>query len=104
MHLTANKKLEDYKGNYATYVKTREEKEVNQLKEYEKQQEEIRHIKKFIASCGTFANAVKQAQSRQKVLYLICLLFVPCILYLDPRVPDTSDTHTHTHTSAVDGR
>eukprot|EP00038_Savillea_parva_P006093 m.161625 g.161625 ORF g.161625 m.161625 type:complete len:635 (+) comp12098_c0_seq1:64-1968(+) len=68
MHLTANKKLEDYKGNYATYVKTREEKEVNQLKEYEKQQEEIRHIKKFIASCGTFANAVKQAQSRQKVL------------------------------------
>lgn len=67
MHLTGKKKLEVYGGNYASYVKTREEREVNQLKEYEKQQEEIKHIKKFIASCGTFANAVKQAQSRQKV-------------------------------------
>eukprot|EP00035_Acanthoeca_spectabilis_P020582 m.433630 g.433630 ORF g.433630 m.433630 type:complete len:628 (-) comp17598_c0_seq1:1374-3257(-) len=68
MHLTGKKKLEVYGGNYASYVKTREEREVNQLKEYEKQQEEIKHIKKFIASCGTFANAVKQAQSRQKIL------------------------------------
>lgn len=35
---------------------------------YKKQQEEIAHIKAFIASCGTYANLVRQAQSRQKQL------------------------------------
>lgn len=67
MHLTTKKKLEVYKGNYSSYVKTKAENEVQQLKQYEAQQDEIQHIKRFIASCGTFANAVKQAQSRQKV-------------------------------------
>jgi ATP-binding cassette subfamily F protein 2 len=28
----------------------------------------LEHIKKFIASCGTFANLVRQAKSRQKIL------------------------------------
>jgi ATPase subunit of ABC transporter with duplicated ATPase domains len=69
MHLTPKKKLDVYNGNYATYVKTREEREVNQKKEYDKQEEVIKHIKKFISSCGTFANAVKQANSRQKVCF-----------------------------------
>ena len=34
---------------------------------YVKQQEEIAHIKAFIATCGTYANLVRQAKSRQKV-------------------------------------
>jgi len=38
------------------------------MKEYEKQQFEIAHLKKFIASCGTFANLVKQAKSKQKII------------------------------------
>ncbi len=38
------------------------------MKMYAKQQEEIAHIKKFIASCGTYANLVRQAKSRQKIL------------------------------------
>jgi len=38
------------------------------MKMYHKQQEEIEHTKKFIASCGTYANLVKQAKSRQKML------------------------------------
>ena len=38
------------------------------MKAYEKQQDEIKHIKKFIASAGTYANLVKQAKSRQKIL------------------------------------
>jgi len=38
------------------------------MKRYEKQQEEIQHIKQFIASCGTYSNLVRQAKSRQKVL------------------------------------
>lgn len=62
------KKLLLYGGNYDTYVKTRTEQETNQMKQYAKQQEEIAHIKKFIASAGTYANLVRQAKSRQKIL------------------------------------
>ncbi|KAF2755848.1 hypothetical protein EJ05DRAFT_79699 [Pseudovirgaria hyperparasitica] len=62
------KKLTYYGGNYDSYIKTRSEQETNQTKAYEKQQEEIKHIKKFIASAGTYANLVKQAKSRQKIL------------------------------------
>lgn len=67
MHLHRGK-LVYYSGNYDQYVKTREELETNQMKMYNKQQEEIAHIKKFIASCGTYSNLVRQAKSRQKVL------------------------------------
>lgn len=62
------KKLLYYGGNYDSYVKTRSEQEVNQQKAYVKQQDEIAHIKKFIASAGTYANLVRQAKSRQKIL------------------------------------
>lgn len=62
------KLLLQYGGNYDSYVKTRQEQETNQMKQYNKQQEEIAHIKKFIASAGTYANLVKQAKSRQKIL------------------------------------
>ena len=62
------KQLLYYGGNYDSYMKTRTEQEVNQMKAYEKQQEEIKHIKKFIASAGTYANLVRQAKSRQKIL------------------------------------
>lgn len=62
------KKLLLYGGNYDSYVKTRAEQETNQMKQYNKQQEEIAHIKKFIASAGTYANLVRQAKSRQKIL------------------------------------
>ncbi|RPA79289.1 hypothetical protein BJ508DRAFT_211226 [Ascobolus immersus RN42] len=61
-------KLLYYGGNYDAYVKTRSEQEVNQMKMYQKQQDEITHIKKFIASAGTYANLVRQAKSRQKIL------------------------------------
>ncbi len=67
MHLHRGK-LIYYSGNYDTFVKTREELETNQMKLYYKQQEEIAAIKKFIASCGTYANLVRQAKSRQKIL------------------------------------
>ena len=47
MDLTPKKKLVYYGGNYSTYVRTRAENEVNQMKAYHKQQEEIAHIKKY---------------------------------------------------------
>lgn len=62
------KTLMYYGGNYDSYIKTRSENETNQQKAYLKQQEEIAHIKKFIASAGTYANLVRQAKSRQKIL------------------------------------
>ncbi|KAI7873054.1 P-loop containing nucleoside triphosphate hydrolase protein [Spinellus fusiger] len=68
MHLTPKRKLVYYGGNYDMFVKTKEENEVNQAKAYEKQQEEIAHIKKFIASAGTYANLVRQAKSKQKII------------------------------------
>jgi len=61
-------KLSYYSGNYSTYCKTRKEKEVNQMKEYEKQQGEIAHLRAFISSCGTYSNLVKQAKSKQKII------------------------------------
>ncbi|KAK7681927.1 hypothetical protein QCA50_014889 [Cerrena zonata] len=68
MDLTPKKQLTYYGGNYSTYVKTRQENEINQMKAYQKQQDEIAHIKKFIASAGTYANLVKQAKSKQKII------------------------------------
>ncbi|KXI51937.1 UNVERIFIED_CONTAM: hypothetical protein ACS92_01650 [Bacillus cereus] len=62
------KNITQYGGNYDAYVKTSTELETNQMKQYYKQQEEIQHIKKFIASAGTYANLVRQAKSRQKIL------------------------------------
>ncbi|ODO09015.1 hypothetical protein I350_02611 [Cryptococcus amylolentus CBS 6273] len=68
MDLTPKKRLEYYGGNYTIYTKTKSENEVNQMKAYVKQQEEIAHIKKFISSAGTYANLVKQAKSKQKII------------------------------------
>jgi ATP-binding cassette subfamily F protein 2 len=91
MDLTTRKKLLYYGGNYTTYVRTKSENETNQMKAYQKQQDEIQHIKsglpelaiwqricsdpnrsfqrktEFIASAGTYANLVRQAKSKQKV-------------------------------------
>eukprot|EP00192_Tetraselmis_astigmatica_P008482 CAMPEP_0117676328 /NCGR_PEP_ID=MMETSP0804-20121206/16104_1 /TAXON_ID=1074897 /ORGANISM="Tetraselmis astigmatica, Strain CCMP880" /LENGTH=612 /DNA_ID=CAMNT_0005485439 /DNA_START=176 /DNA_END=2014 /DNA_ORIENTATION=- len=61
-------KLQYYTGNYTTFKKTVAENEVIQQKKYEKEQEDIKHIKQFIASCGTYSNLVKQAKSKQKIL------------------------------------
>ncbi|MEW5305584.1 MAG: hypothetical protein WDW36_008116 [Sanguina aurantia] len=61
-------KLIYYAGNYDTFLKTVAENEQVQHKKYLKQEDDIKHIKDFIASCGTYANLVKQAKSKQKIL------------------------------------
>ena len=45
-------KLTYYTGNFDTYVKTVRENEVIQQKKYEKEQDDIKHLKAFISSCG----------------------------------------------------
>jgi ATP-binding cassette subfamily F protein 2 len=68
MHLTPQSKLKYYGGNYSAFVTTKAENETQQMKQYVKQQEEIKKTKEFIASCGTYSNLVRQAKSRQKIL------------------------------------
>ncbi|GAA6004104.1 ATP-binding cassette family ATPase ARB1 [Rhodotorula paludigena] len=68
LDLTLERQFLTYGGNYSTYVRTKTENETNTMKAYAKQQEEIKHIKDFIASAGTYANLVKQAKSKQKII------------------------------------
>jgi ATP-binding cassette subfamily F protein 2 len=68
IHLTPTSKLVNYTGNYDMFVQTKKELEVNQMKQYTKQQDDIKHLKAFIASCGTYSNLVRQAKSKQKII------------------------------------
>lgn len=63
-----SQKLTYYGGSYDTFIKTKSEMDTNQTKAYKKQQAEIKHMKQFISSCGTFSNLVRQAKSRQKII------------------------------------
>ena len=68
MMVMQQEKLRYWSGNYDAYVKTRTEQDTNIIKLCKKQQAEIAEIKQFISSCGTYANLVRQAKSRQKIL------------------------------------
>lgn len=64
-----NGKLNYYTGNYDQYVKTRAEKEENQMKRYHWEQEQIRHMKEYIGRFGSGnAKMASQAKSKEKVL------------------------------------
>ena len=69
IHLTNKKKLQYYDGNYDQFVKTKSEKEENQMKQFKWEQDQIKSMKDYIARFGhgTAKNA-KQAQSKEKVL------------------------------------
>jgi ATP-binding cassette subfamily F protein 2 len=68
MMVMQQNKLRYWSGNFDAYVNTRTEQDTNTIKLYKKQQAEIAEIKQFISSCGTYANLVRQAKSRQKIL------------------------------------
>jgi len=68
MHLNQHKRLEVYGGNYDSYVQTRRDWEIQNTKTYNKEQDDIKHLKEFISSCGTYSNLVKQASSKQKII------------------------------------
>jgi ATP-binding cassette subfamily F protein 2 len=63
-----NRKLKYYTGDYDTYQKTLEADNIIQQKKHDKEQADIKHLREFIASCGTYANMMKQANSKQKIL------------------------------------
>eukprot|EP00117_Sycon_ciliatum_P018564 scpid41054/ scgid17113/ ATP-binding cassette sub-family F member 2; Iron-inhibited ABC transporter 2 len=64
-----NQKLKFYGGNYDSYVKTRSELEENQMKQYQWEQDQISHMKDYIARFGHgSAKLARQAQSKEKTL------------------------------------
>lgn len=62
-------KLDTYTGNYDQFITTRAELEENQMKAYKREQEEISHMKEYIARFGHgSAKLARQAQSKEKTL------------------------------------
>jgi len=61
-------KINTYGGNYDFYLKQKTENEELLYKQYEKQQEEIEHLKKFINKFKAKATKAAQARSRMKQL------------------------------------
>jgi len=68
IHINMQRKLQVYGGNYDTFIQVKTENEVNQMKRYRKEQDDIKHLKAFIASCGTYSNLVRQGKSKQKII------------------------------------
>merc|ERR1712048_1236176 len=63
------RKLKYYGGNYETYVKTRNELEENQMKRHKWEQDQIAHMKDYIARFGHgSAKLARQAQSKEETL------------------------------------
>jgi len=63
------KTLQTYTGNFDQFVTTRGEQDENQMKAYKREQEEISHMKDYIARFGHgSAKLARQAQSKEKTL------------------------------------
>jgi ATP-binding cassette subfamily F protein 2 len=68
IHMAKNK-LKYFGGNYDAYMKTRGEQEENQMKQYKWEQEQMSHMKDYIARFGHgSAKLARQAQSKEKTL------------------------------------
>ncbi|KAG2333493.1 hypothetical protein Bca52824_004673 [Brassica carinata] len=64
-----SKQLKYYTGNFDQYCQTRSELEENQMKQYRWEQEQISHMKEYIARFGHgSAKLARQAQSKEKTL------------------------------------
>merc|ERR1719365_142329 len=63
------KKLKMYGGNYDIFMRTRMELDENQMKQYQWEQDQIAHMKNYIARFGHgSAKLARQAQSKEKTL------------------------------------
>ena len=67
LHIEQNK-INTYTGNYSNFERQRAEKLAQQQANFEKQQDEIKHIQSFIDRFKAKASKAKQAQSRVKML------------------------------------
>eukprot|EP01035_Chromulina_nebulosa_P018741 gene18741-24506_t len=68
VHFTRGK-LIYYSGNYDSFINTKSEKEEEQEKLFKREQDQIKHMKDYIAKFGQGnAKMARQAQSKEKVL------------------------------------
>ncbi|MDE6373335.1 MAG: ABC-F family ATP-binding cassette domain-containing protein [Clostridia bacterium] len=79
-----NKKLNGYSGNYSKYKTLKAERYERALKEYEKQQEEIKKLQTYVDKNIVRATTARSAQSRVKQLERMELLEKP---FTPPRPP-----------------
>jgi len=62
-------RLKSYGGNYDTFMRTKSELDENQMKQYNWEQDQIAHMKNYIARFGHgSAKLARQAQSKEKTL------------------------------------
>lgn len=86
-----NKRLSAYAGNYSKYKILKAERYERALKEYEKQQEEIKKLQTYVDKNIVRATTAKSAQSRVKQLERMDVLEKP---YLPPRPPRLDFTYS----------
>lgn len=86
-----NKRLSAYAGNYSKYKILKAERYERALKEYEKQQEEIKKLQTYVDKNIVRATTAKSAQSRVKQLERMDVLEKP---YLPPRPPRFDFTYS----------
>ena len=61
--------LKTFSGNYDSYMKTRKDQETEQMRKYNWEQEQIAHMKQYIARFGHGSSKLaKQAQSKEKTM------------------------------------
>ena len=86
-----NKRLSAYAGNYSKYKVLKAERYERALKEYEKQQEEIKKLQTYVDKNIVRATTAKSAQSRVKQLERMDVLEKP---YLPPKPPKFKFTYS----------
>ena len=72
-----HKQIQSYKGNYTKYKYLKAERQVNQLREYEKQQKEIAKLTDYIARNKVRASTADMAKSREKTLERMEIIEAP---------------------------
>lgn len=75
----SNSKARTYRGNYTSYVKKRDQIRAIEQKEYEKQQQEIKHQEEVITKLKQFnrEKSIKRAESREKMLEKMTIIDKP---------------------------
>ena len=86
-----NRRLSAYSGNYSKYKILKAERYERALKEYEKQQEEIKKLQTYVDKNIVRATTAKSAQSRVKQLERMDVLEKP---YLPPKPPKFNFTYS----------
>ena len=84
----SNCKARSYRGNYSQYIQKKEQILSIEQKEYEKQQQEIKHQEQVIAKLKQFnrEKSIKRAESREKALAKIDVIDKPVTIDTDMRL------------------